>query len=140
MIRILGIAAIAGAMGGAASAATWVASQDKGLAVYALQDGTARIDMVCDPEGLWTTPEYHVVVTDGGSFLTGNTIEVSDGPQTLTFPLSGGSILGATAKVEDWNNLVTMLTTPGPVHFTAGSKTVSLTIDAPVNATCARSE
>lgn len=134
---ILGLAALAAVTAGAASGAVWEASQDKGLQIYGLRDGTASIEMVCDPEGIWTTPEYHVVVTESGTFMTGNNIEVSDGAQLLSFPLSGGSILGSTTNAEEWNNLVDLLTTPGTLSFTAGTKSVSLTNDATLSAACA---
>lgn len=134
MNRIAIAAIIAASTAFPAVAAQWQEEQDKGIFLYTLHEGTARLEMVCDPEGLWTPPEFHVVATDGGQFLEGDTVEVKTADGSETFPLSGGSILGATPEV--WNSLVEMLITPGTVTFSAGGKEVPFAIDSAIETNC----
>lgn len=48
-------------------AGQWQTEEDKGIFLHSLQEGTARLEMVCDPDGIWLPPEFHVLVTDGAS-------------------------------------------------------------------------
>ena len=117
------------------SAAQWQSTEDKGLFEYTLQDGTARLELVCDPEGVWLPPEFHVVVTPApGQFLEGTTIEVRTETETQTFPLSGGSIVGR--EPEAWNKVVATLAKPGPITFSAGGQDVSFKIEDELKADC----
>ena len=117
------------------SAAQWQSSENKGLFEYMLQDGTARLELVCDPEGVWLPPEFHVVVTPApGQFLEGTTIEVRSETETQTFPLSGGSIVGREPEV--WNKVVATLAKPGPITFSAGGQDVAFTIEGELTADC----
>ena len=117
-------------------AGQWQTEEDKGIFLHSLQEGTARLEMVCDPDGIWLPPEFHVLVTDGGQFMEGNTVEVSTEAETLTYPLSGGSILGATPEV--WNQLVTALSKPGTVTFSTETETVAFNIENSLTADCNR--
>lgn len=118
------------------SAAQWQSEEVKGIFSHTVQDGTARLEVVCDPEGLWTPPEFHVVATDSGQFMEGDTVEVRTETEALTYPLSGGSILGETA--EEWNELIAAIETPGTITFTASGKEVILTIEGSLPANCVR--
>jgi len=115
-------------------AGEWQTEEDKGIFLHTLQEGTARLEMVCDPEGIWMPPEFHVLVTEGGQFMEGNTVEVSTKAETLTYPLSGGSILGATPEV--WNQLVSALSEPGTVTFSTPTETVAFNIENRLTADC----
>ena len=117
------------------SAAQWKVTEDKGLLEYTIQEGTARLELVCDPEGVWLPPEFHVVVTPApGQFLEGTTIEVRSETETQTFPLSGGSIVGREPEV--WNKVVATLAKPGPITFSAGGQDVAFTIEGELTADC----
>lgn len=117
------------------SAAQWQSTEDKGLFEYTLQEGTARLELVCDPEGAWLPPEFHVVVTPApGQFLEGTTIEVRTETETQTFPLSGGSIVSRDPEV--WNKVVETLAKPGPITFSASGQDVSFTIEDELKADC----
>lgn len=118
------------------SAAQWQSEEVKGIFSHTVQDGTARLEVVCDPEGLWTPPEFHVVATDSGHFMEGDTVEVRTETETLTYPLSGGSILGETA--EEWNELIAAIGTPGTITFSASGKEVTLNIEGSLSADCVR--
>ena len=116
-------------------AGEWKSEEDKGLFLHTIQDGTARLELVCDPEGAWLPPEYHVVVTPApGQFLQGTSIEVRTETETQTFPLSGGSIVGREPEV--WNKVVATLAKPGPITFSAGGKDVAFTIEGELTADC----
>lgn len=117
-----------------ALAADWQAGEDKGLLVYDLQDGATRVKLVCDPEGIWSTPSYHVTPSEGGATLEGTSVEVTAGEKTVTVPLSGGSILGTDKTV--WNDLMPMLTTPGTVTFAAAGKALTVEVSSAVTANC----
>jgi len=118
------------------SAAQWQSEEVKGIFSHTIQDGTARLEVVCDPEGLWTPPEFHVVATDSGRFMEGDTVEVRTETETLTYPLSGGSILGETA--EEWNELIAAIGTPGTITFSASGKEVTLNVEGSLPANCVR--
>jgi hypothetical protein len=118
------------------SAAQWQSEEVKGIFSHTVQDGTARLEVVCDPEGLWTPPEFHVVATDSGQFMEGDTVEVRTENETLTYPLSGGSILGETA--EEWNKLIAAIGTPGTITFSASGKEITLNIEGSLPANCVR--
>ena len=116
-------------------AAEWQSVEDKNLFLHTIQDGTARLELVCDPEDAWLPPEYHVVVTPApGQFLEGTTIEVRTETETQTFPLSGGSIVSREPEV--WNKVVATLSKPGPITFSAGGQDVSFTIEDELKADC----
>lgn len=117
-------------------AASWQSGEDKGLKVYDLQDGATRVKLVCDPEGVWETPAYHVTPSEAGATLEGTSVEVKAGEKAVTLPLSGGSILG-TDK-ESWNELLPMLTTPGTVSFAASGKVFTVEVSDAVATNCAR--
>lgn len=117
-------------------AADWQTGEDKGLLVYDLQDGATHVKLVCDPEGVWSTPAYHVTPSEAGATLEGTTVEVKAGEKTLTAPLSGGSILGTDKAV--WNELLPMLTTPGTVSFSAAGKVFTVEVSSEVATNCAR--
>lgn len=116
-------------------AAEWQSVEDKNLFLHTIQEGTARLELVCDPEGAWLPPEYHVVVTPApGQFLEGTTIEVRTETETQTFPLSGGSVVSREPEV--WNKVVATLSKPGPITFSAGGQDVSFTIEDELKADC----
>ena len=118
------------------SAAQWKVTEDKGLLEYTIQEGTARLELVCDPERVWLPPEFHLVVTPAaGQFLQGTTIEVRTETETQTFPLSGGSIVGR--EPDMWNKVVATLAKPGPITFSAGGQDVAFTIEGELSADCA---
>lgn len=116
------------------SAGEWQSSEYKGLFEYTLRDGTARLALVCDPEGIWMPPEFHVVVTDAGQFLQGTKVDVRTETETQTFPLSGGSIVSRDPEV--WNKVVATLAKPGPITFSAGGQDVAFTIEGELTADC----
>ena len=117
-------------------AAEWQSAEDKGIFLHTIQEGTARLELVCDPEGAWLPPEFHVVVTPApGQFLEGTTIEVCTETETQTFPLSGGSIVSRDPEV--WNKVVATLSKPGPITFSAGGQDVSFNIEDELKADCA---
>lgn len=117
------------------SAAEWQSVEDKGIFLHTIQEGTARLELVCDPEGAWLPPEYHVVVTPApGQFLEGTTIEVRTETETQTFPLSGGSIVSREPEV--WNKVVAILAKSGPITFSAGGQDVSFIIEDELKADC----
>lgn len=116
-------------------AGEWRSEENKGIFLHTIQNGPARLELVCDPEGIWLPPEFHVVVMPApGQFLEGTTIEVSTETETQTFPLSGGSIVGRDPDV--WNNVVATLAKPGPITFSAGGEDVSFTIEDELKADC----
>lgn len=116
-------------------AGEWDSEEDKGIFLHTIQDGTARLELVCDPEGIWIPAEFHVVVTPApGQFLEGATIEVRTEAETQTFPLSGGSIVGRDPEV--WNKVVATLAKPGPITFSADGQDVTLTIEGELSADC----
>ena len=116
-------------------AGEWQSEENKGIFLHTIQEGTARLELVCDPEGVWLPPEFHVVVTPApGQFLEGTSIEVRTETETQTFPLSGGSIVGREPKI--WNKVVATLTKPGPITFSAGGQDVSFTIEGELSADC----
>lgn len=116
-------------------AGEWKSEEDKGLFLHTIQDGRARLELVCDPEGIWIPAEFHVVVTPTpGEFLQGTTIEIRTEVETQTFPLSGGSIVGREPEV--WNKVVATLAKPGPITFSAGGKDVAFTIEGELSADC----
>ena len=116
-------------------AAEWQSAEDKGIFLHTIQDGTARLELVCDPEGAWLPPEFHVVVTPApGQFLEGTTIEVCTETETQTFPLSGGSIVSREPEV--WNKVVAILAKSGPITFSAGGQDVAFTIEGELTADC----
>lgn len=118
-----------------AGAANWSASQDKGLRVYTLREGAARVDMVCDPEGIWApNPEYHIIPSTGGQVLDGGTVTIKNGDQSVTATIGGGSILADDAK--SWNALLAVVTAPGDLSFAAGGKTISLHVDKAIQTEC----
>ena len=117
------------------SAAQWQSEEVKGIFSHTIQEGSARLELVCDPEGVWLPPEYHVVVTPApGQFLQGTSIEVRTATETQTFPLSGGSIVSSEPEV--WNKVVATLAKPGPITFSAGGQDVSFTIEGELTADC----
>lgn len=107
---------------GAAGAAEWTETDDKGLRLHALQDGTTTISLVCDSDGLWEPPEYHLVLQDGGGGFGTGEIQVSKDELTLTLALSGGAILSTDRTA--WNVLIDLLSKPGPVTFAAAGRRV----------------
>ena len=116
-------------------AGEWKSEENKGIFLHTIQEGTARLELVCDPEGAWLPPEFHVVVTPApGQFLEGTTIEVRTETETQTFPLSGGSIVSRDPEV--WNKVVATLAKPGPITFSAGGQDVSFTIEDELKADC----
>lgn len=116
-------------------AGEWQSEENKGIFLHTIQEGTARLELVCDPEGVWLPPEFHVVVTPApGQFLEGTTIEVRSETETQTFPLSGGSIVGREPEV--WNKVVATLAKPGPITFSAGGQDVAFTIKGELTADC----
>lgn len=115
-------------------AGQWQSEENKGIFLHTIQDGTARLELVCDPEKLWIPPEFHVVVSEAGQFLQGNTVEVSTDVETLTVPLSGGSILGREPDV--WNSIVAMLAQPGTVSFKAGEQELTFNIEGELTVDC----
>lgn len=116
-------------------AGQWQYDENKGIFLHTIQDGTARLELVCDPEGIWIPAEFHVVVTPApGQFLEGTTIEVRTKMGTQTFPLSGGSIVSRDPEV--WNKVVETLAKPGPITFSAGGQDVSFTIEGELTADC----
>lgn len=118
-----------------ADAGEWQTEENKGIFLHTIQEGTARLELVCDPEGVWLPPEFHVVVTPApGQFLEGTTIEVRTETETQTFPLSGGSIVGREPEI--WNKVVATLAKPGPITFSAGGQDVSFTIEGELSADC----
>ena len=51
-------------------AGEWKSEEDKGIFLHTIRGGTARLELVCDPEGVWVPAEFHVVVTPKpGEFL-----------------------------------------------------------------------
>lgn len=136
MNRMTIAAALLSCMALPSFAAQWKSGEDKGLLVYDLQDGAARVKLVCDPEGVWTTPAYHVTPSEAGATLEGTSVEVKAGEKALTLPLSGGSILGADQ--ESWNELLPMLTTPGTVSFAASGKVITVEVSDAVATNCVR--
>ncbi|WP_265501265.1 hypothetical protein [Paracoccus beibuensis] len=118
------------------SAAQWQSEEVKGIFSHTVQDGTARLEVVCDPEGLWTPPEFHVVATENGRFMEGDTVEVRTDAKTMTYSLSGGSILGETA--EEWNELIAAIGKPGTITFSATGKEVTFNIEGSLPADCVR--
>lgn len=129
-------AAIVVATCGMASANEWSAKDDKGLKVYNLRDGSATLDLVCDPDNLWEPPEYHLVVKQGGNILDGSSVEIKKGEEALTMPLSGGSILSTDR--DGWNKLIELLSQPGLIEFHAGENTVALNATSALTSGCAR--
>lgn len=121
---------------GMASANEWSAKDDKGLKVYNLRDGSATVDLVCDPDNLWEPPEYHLVVKQSGNVLDGSTVEIRKGEEALTMPLSGGSILSTDR--EGWNKLIELLSQPGLIEFAAGGNTVALNAANALTSDCER--
>lgn len=119
-----------------ALAGQWKTEEDKGIFLHSVQQGRARLEMVCDPDGIWLPPEFHVLVTDAGAVLDGTTVEVRTDTETLSYPLSGGAILGATP--EGWNRLVAALSHPGTMSFSTASRTVSFDIENSLTADCIR--
>ena len=116
-------------------AGQWQSEENKGIFLHTIQEGTARLELVCDPEGIWIPAEYHVVVTPApGHFLEGTTIEGRTETETHTFPLSGGSIV--SREPEGWNKVVAILAKPGPITFSAGGQDVSFTIEGELTADC----
>ena len=116
-------------------AGEWQSAENKGIFLHTIQEGTARLELVCDPEGVWLPPEFHVVVTPAlGQFLEGTSIEVRTETETQTFPLSGGSIVGREPEV--WNKVVAILAKPGPITFSAGGQDVAFTIEGDLTADC----
>ena len=116
-------------------AGEWQSEENKGIFLHTIQEGTARLELVCDPEGVWLPPEFHVVVTPApGQFLEGTTIEVRSETETQNFPLSGGSIVGREPEV--WNKVVATLAKPGPITFSAGGQDVAFTIEGELTADC----
>lgn len=117
-------------------AGEWQSKENKGIFLHTIQDGTARLELVCDPEGVWLPPEFHVLVTPApGQFLEGTSIEVRTETESQTFPLSGGSIVGREPEV--WNKVVATLAKPGPITFSAGGQDVAFTIEGELAADCA---
>ena len=116
-------------------AGEWQSEENKGIFLHTIQEGTARLELVCDPEGVWLPPEFHVVVTPApGQFLEGTSIEVRTETETQTFSLSGGSIVSRDPEV--WNKVVATLAKPGPITFSAGGQDVSFTIEDELKADC----
>lgn len=117
-----------------AGAAEWQTVEDKGIFLHSLRDGSAKLEMVCDPDELWSPPEFHVLVTDGGHFLEGDVVEFRAGDEALKYPLSGGSIVGVNA--DEWNALVAVLSRPGSVSFSAAGIEIKLKVEGALRADC----
>lgn len=117
-------------------AADWTSGEDKGLRFYDLQDGASRVLLVCDPDGVWSPPSYHVTPSEAGVTLSGTSVDVTAGEKTLTLPLSGGSILGQDK--DAWNELLPLLTTPGTVSFAAAGKVFTVEVSGAIDTNCAR--
>ncbi len=129
------LAAVAMACGPAA-AAEWKSSEDKGLRLYSLIDGSARLDLVCDPEGLWEPAEFHLSVIPSGAVLTGSSLTATKGDESVTLPVASGAVLGRDA--EAWNKLIGMISEPGTVTFESDATSVSITFDAAREGDCLR--
>lgn len=134
-MKLVYVAVLLAATSGTAYAQEWTSKDDKGLKVYDLQDGSVNINLVCDPAGLWEPAEFHLVVQDAGTLLTGNSVQVRHGDQVVDLPLTAGTILSTDQTA--WNKMIELISEPGPVEFVA-EKSVTFETQTGLASACKR--
>ena len=119
-----------------ADGARWDADDRRGLKLFTASQGSVKVSLVCDPDNLWEPAEYHLQAHSNGAVLPGNSVTVSAGEESVTVPLSGGSILSNDR--ESWNKILVMLESPGKVRFAAGNVQVQLDLADEATLNCKR--
>lgn len=118
---------------GSASGKEWSQNTVKGLQVFEFHEGTANLNLVCDPEGIWEPAEFHLLLTRSGQTLEGSSVSVTKGKSSLSLPLTGGAVLSTDQAA--WNGLIDLLSDAGQGAITFSSDSASITInpDLPIS-------
>ena len=135
-MKVLYVLAAVALACGPAAAADWKSSEDKGLKLYRLVDGANRLDLVCDPEGLWEPPEFHLFLSPSGSILNGASLTATKDEESVTLPLVAGAVV--SRQPDLWNKLIGMISEPGTVTFISDATSVAITFDASREGDCLR--
>ena len=135
-MRVLYVLAAVVMASGPASAAEWKSSEDKGLKLYSLVEGANRLDLVCDPEGLWEPAEFHLFFSPSGSVLTGASLTVTKDDESVTLPVVAGAVVGRQPDL--WNKLIGMISEPGTVTFESDAISAAITFDSAREGDCLR--
>ncbi|MGN7964104.1 hypothetical protein [Brucella sp. 22210] len=141
-ITMCGALLVSTAFASSGSAATWKETNDKGLVVYRVGNGsTGQITLVCDPDNLWAdsnkqSSQFYLFTTLHNEQLAGPTITIKANDYNAAFPYVGGSIVADGS----WNKLIEALSKPGPVTIAVGTKKFSLTLDKPLKSKCLKPE
>ena len=107
---------------GTASAASWNATDDKGLKIYNLDAGALQLTLVCDPEGAYIPPLGHLLVYVGGRELESGLLEVAArGSEFVPLKIHNGTVL-ARENGAHWEQATNVLFAGGAVALKAGGK------------------